>query len=145
MCLTCHNGIHTLNKMCCAGPMAQSWPTLRPHGLQPIGSSVHWRSPGRNTRVSCHALSQGILPTEGLNPGLPHCRWVLYHLRHHRSPRILEWVACSFSRGSSQPRNWTGVSCIAGEFFTSWATREAQLNKINNNSCSIFVKWISIC
>ena len=36
--------------------------------------------------------------------------------------RILEWVAISFSRGSSQPRNQTGVSCIAGRFFTSWAT-----------------------
>ena len=39
--------------------------------------------------------------------------------------RILEWVAYPFSRGFSQPRNQTGVSCIAGGFFTSWATREA--------------------
>ena len=38
--------------------------------------------------------------------------------------RILEWVAISFSRGSSLPRNQTGVSCIAGRFFTSWAMRE---------------------
>ena len=38
---------------------------------------------------------------------------------------ILEWIAIPFSRGSSQPRNWTWVSCIAGRFFTSWATREA--------------------
>ena len=40
--------------------------------------------------------------------------------------RILEWVAFPFSRGSSQPRDWTQVSCIVGRFFTSWATREAQ-------------------
>ena len=40
--------------------------------------------------------------------------------------RILEWVAFPFSRGSSQPRDWTQVSRIAGGFFTSWATREAQ-------------------
>ena len=40
--------------------------------------------------------------------------------------RILEWVAFLFSRGSSQPRDQTQVSCIAGGFFTSWATREAQ-------------------
>ena len=40
--------------------------------------------------------------------------------------RILEWVAFPFSRGSFQPRDWTQVSCIAGRFFTSWATREAQ-------------------
>ena len=39
--------------------------------------------------------------------------------------RILEWVAFHFSRGSSQPRDWTLVSQIAGGFFTTWATREA--------------------
>ena len=37
--------------------------------------------------------------------------------------RILKWVAISFSMGSSQPRNRTQVSCIAGRFFTNWATR----------------------
>ena len=41
--------------------------------------------------------------------------------------RILEWVAYPFSRRSSWPRNWTGVSCITGGFFTSWAIREAQI------------------
>ena len=40
--------------------------------------------------------------------------------------RILEWVAISFSRGSSQPRDRTRVSCTAGGFFTDWATREAR-------------------
>ena len=39
--------------------------------------------------------------------------------------RILEWVAYPFYIGSFQPRNWTGVSCIAGRFFTNWAMREA--------------------
>ena len=39
--------------------------------------------------------------------------------------RIVEWVAVPFSRGSFRPRNWTGVFCIAGGFFTSWATRKA--------------------
>ena len=42
--------------------------------------------------------------------------------------RIQEWVAPPFSRGSSQPRNGTGVSCIAGRVFTIWATREAQVH-----------------
>ena len=41
--------------------------------------------------------------------------------------RILEWVAICFSRGSSQPRDWTWVFCAAGRFFTSWATREVLL------------------
>ena len=67
-------------------------------------------------------------PKQGSNPGLPHCRQILYQLNHQGSPRLLEWVAYPFSSRSSQPRNQTGVSCIAGGFFTSWATREALLN-----------------
>ena len=74
-----------------------------------------------------HSLSllQGIFPTQGSNPGLPHGRRILYQLNHKESPRILEWVAYPFSSGSSWPRNQTGISCIAGGFFTSWAVREA--------------------
>ena len=41
---------------------------------------------------------------------------------------VLEWVSIPFSRGSSQPREWTQVSCIAGRFFTVWATREAHMS-----------------
>ena len=55
----------------------------------------------------------------------PQILYHLSHLSHQGSPRILEWAAYPFSRVSSQPRNWTGVFCIAGRFFTSWATREA--------------------
>ena len=40
--------------------------------------------------------------------------------------RILEWVAIPFSKGFSWPRVWTRVSCLAGSFFTIWATRDAQ-------------------
>ena len=64
---------------------------------------------------------------QGLNPGLPNCRQILYQLSHKGSLRILEWVAYPFSSRSSQPRNWTGVSCIAGGFFTNWAIREAPI------------------
>ena len=89
------------------------------------GSSVHGDSPGKNTGVGCHALLQGIFPTRRSIPGLPHCSQILYCLSHQGSPKILEWVAYPFFRGSSQPRNWTGVSCIAGRFFTSWVIQEA--------------------
>ena len=107
--------------------VAQSCLTLfDPVDCSPPGSSVHGDSPGKNTRVGSHALLQGNFPTQGLNPGLPHCRWILYHLSHQGIPRILEWVAYPFSRGSSWPKNRTGVSCIADRFVTSWATREAQ-------------------
>ena len=91
----------------------------------PPGSSVHGDSPGRNTGVGCHDLLQRSFPTQRSNPGLPHCKQILYHLRHQGSPRILEWEAYPFSGGTSQPRNQTGVSWIAGGFFTSWAPREA--------------------
>ena len=45
--------------------------------------------------------------------------------------RILKWVAFPFSRGSSQPRDWTQVSLIAGGFLTSWAIREAQVSSLS--------------
>ena len=47
--------------------------------------------------------------------------------------RILEWVAISLSRGSPQPRNQTWVSCIAGGFFTNWATRKSWFRRLNLN------------
>ena len=84
-----------------------------------------WNSPGQNTGVGNHSLFQGIFPTQGSNSGLPHCTRILYQLSQRGSPRILEWVAYPFSRGFSQPRSGTGVSCIAGGFFTNWAMREA--------------------
>ena len=64
-------------------------------------------------------------PGDLSNPGLPHCRWILYQLSHKGSPRILEWAAFPLPRGSSQPRSWTRVSCTADGFFTNWAIREA--------------------
>ena len=71
------------------------------------------------------SLLQGIFPIQGSNPGLPHCRQICYQLSHQGSPRILECVASLFSSGSSRPRNWTGVSCIAGGFFTNGAEGKA--------------------
>ena len=59
----------------------------------------------------------GFFPIQGLNLGLPHCGRILYQLSHKGSPRIWEWVAYLFARGSSRPKNWTGVSCVTGGFF----------------------------
>ena len=92
---------------------------LRPHGLY-----SPWHSPGQNTAVGSPPPLPGILPTQGSNPGLPHCRQILLQLSHKRSPRTLEWVAYPFSSGSSWPRNQTEVSRVAGGFFTNWAIRE---------------------
>ena len=132
--------------------------------LQPHGLYSPWNSPSQNTGVGSLSRLQGIFPTQESNPGLPHCRQILYQLSHEGSPksstyyvrniqqagslcaksfqscltlchpmdcsppgssihgilqaRRLEWVAITFSRGSSQPRDWSLVSCIAGRFFT---------------------------
>ena len=111
--------------------------SLWPHGLY-----RQWISPGQSTGVGNCSLLQGIFPTQGSNPGLPHRKWILYQLSYKGSPRILEWVAYPFSNRSSQPRNRTRVyyiaggfssrprnrtrvCCIAGWFFTHWAIREA--------------------
>ena len=105
------------------------WQSLgQSHGLYsmgPRGLYSSWNSPGQNTGVGNLSFLQGIFPTQGSNPALPHCGWILYQLSHKRSPRTLEWIAYPFSSRSSQPRNWTGVSCIAGGYFTNWAIREA--------------------
>ena len=49
--------------------------SLRPHGLY-----SPWNSLGQNTGVGSCSLLQGVFPTQGMNPGLPHCRWILYQL-----------------------------------------------------------------
>ena len=55
-----------------------------------------WNSLGQNTGVSNLSLLQGTFPTQGLNPGFPHCRQIFYQLSHKGSPRILEWVTYPF-------------------------------------------------
>ena len=74
--------------------VAQLCPTLcNPMDCSLPDPSVHGDSPGENTGVGCHSLPQGIVSAQGLNPGLPHYRWILYHLSQQGSPRILEWVS----------------------------------------------------
>ena len=90
--------------------VSQSCPTLcnpmRPRLLCP------WNSPGKNTGVGCHSQLQGIFPTQGPNPGLLHCRWILYYLRHQESPRsradslfLLQWTF------PTQESNWGLLHC----------------------------------
>ena len=68
--------------------VTQLCPTLRPHGLfRP------WNSLGQNTGVGSLSIPQGIFPIQGSNPGLLHCRWILYHLSHQGSP---EWLLSSY-------------------------------------------------
>ena len=94
----------------CLCLVTQSCPTLwDPMEWSPPGSSVHGDSPGKKTRVGCHALLQGIFPTQG-----SHIAGRFFTVWDTRgSLRILELVAYPFSEGTSWPRNQTGFSCIA--------------------------------
>ena len=71
--------------------VAQSCPTLcDPMDCSPPGSSVHGDFPGKNTGVGSLSLLQRIFPTQGLNPGLSHCRRILYCLNQQESP--FRWI-----------------------------------------------------
>ena len=60
--------------------------SLQPHGLWPTRLLSPWDSPGTDTGVGCHALLQGIFPTQGLNPGLCHWKQIVYCLSHEGTP-----------------------------------------------------------
>ena len=86
--------------------------SLWPHGCGLPGSSVHGNSPGQNTGVGSCSLLQGIFPIQGSNPRLPHCGWILYHLSHKGSPRILEWVSIPSPGDLPNPRIQLGPSVL---------------------------------
>ena len=124
------------------------------NSLQPHELYSSWNSLGQNTGVGSLSLLQGIFPTQGSNPGLLHCRQILYQLSHKGSPSILEWVASPFSNpgfklGSpslqvdSLPTELSGKpwrrlstkelmlsNCDAGE--DSWEPLGLQKNKLVN-------------
>ena len=86
MILYIENPKDATRKLLCL--VSQLCPTLcDPMDSSLQGSSVHGDSPGKNTGVGCHDLLQGIFPIQESNSGLPHCRWILYPLSHHGSPK----------------------------------------------------------
>ena len=64
-------------------------PSVVSDSLQLYGLYSPWNSVGQNTGVGSRSLLQGIFLTQGSNPGLPHCRQILYHLSHQGSPGSL--------------------------------------------------------
>ena len=121
--------------------------SLWPRGLQPARLLRPWDSPGKNTGVGCHSLLQGIFPTQGLIPGLLHCRWILYHLSHQGSPahpifspdlvhRLLHIHSSSLIHSSSSPSPHLDCSpdhrffCpfLATTLYTIQTTREMRAN-----------------
>ena len=124
----------TFKNMCCESGSVLS------DSSGPRGLYSPWNSPGQNTGVGSLSLLQGIFPTQGSNPGLLHCRLILYQMSHKESPRILEWVAYPFSSRSSQLRNRNGVFFIVGRFFTNRAVREGHWHivKFTDKQCAVF-------
>ena len=94
--------------------------SLRPHGLY-----SPWNSLGQTTGMSSSCLLQRIFPTQGLNPGLPHCKWILYQESGFTLPQGKSKSAgvgrLSLLQRIFIPRNWTRFSHIAGRFFANWA------------------------
>ena len=94
--------------------------SLLPCGVQPTRLLCPWDFPGKNTGADCHFLLQGIFPTQGSNPGLPHCRQTLYHLSHQGS---LHWLSLHYSgyivglSSNIMPRTLDGTcsSCVETE------------------------------
>ena len=104
-----------------------------------------WNSPGNE--VGCHFLLQGNLPNPGIVPRSPTLQADSLATEPPEKPssahgilqaRILEWVAITFSRESSQPRDGIQVSLIAGKFFANWAARETPYFIVNRGrSCDL--------
>ena len=92
--------------------VAQSWPTLcNAMDCSSPGSCVNGDSPSKNTGVGCLALLQGIFPTQGSNPVLPHCRRILYHSNHQGSPSLLCNCKSKVVVAQSCPTLWDPMDC----------------------------------
>ena len=85
--------------------------SLWPHRLWPTRLLCPWNSPDKNSGVGSHALLQGIFPTQGLNPCLPHCRQILYCLSHQGSPIYMQTHSSSDSFLIEVIRKYWVVSC----------------------------------
>ena len=94
--------------------------SLRPHrDCSPLGSSVHGISQARKTGMHLHSLLQGIFPTQGLNQGLLHCRWMLYQLSYQGSPSaalgiyslLEENSQCPFRTQGHNPKVKSSLGC----------------------------------
>ena len=121
--------------MCCA-LVTQSCPALcDPMDCSLPGSSVHGDSPDKNTGLGCHGLLQGILPTHGSNPGLLHCRQILYQLSNKEIPKNV--LSVQFSSVQSLSRVWL--------LATPWiAACQASLSITNPRSSPKFMSIESV-
>ena len=82
------------------------------NSLQPHGLYSPWDSPGHNTGVGSHSLLQGIFPNQGSNPGLLHCRWILYQLSHFISDKNPTQIGLRLRKNKSLAH--TTFKCVRG-------------------------------
>ena len=97
------------------------------HNLRYADNAILMAESEEKLRASCEVKWSEVKWVAQLR--LTFCNPIDYTVHGVLSARILEWVAFPFSRESSQSREQTQVSCVADEFFTSWATKEAQVTK----------------
>ena len=98
--------------------VTQLCPTLwDPMDCSPPGPSIHEYFPGKNTRVGCHSLLQGIFPTQESNPDLLHYRQTLYHLSHKGRFKLKKKKVTALSRYNSPPMQFTHLRCTIQCFF----------------------------
>ena len=91
--------------------------------LQPYGLYSPWNSPGQDTVVGSLSLLQGIFPTQGSNPGLPHCRWILYRLSHQGSPGVCVILQISYpSKDSASLSHASNKNSRLVSHWENWGT-----------------------
>ena len=125
--------IYIYNYIYVGSEMAQLCPTLcDPMFCSLPGSSILWIFLARVTGEDCHFLLQGIFPTQGLNPHLPHCRQMLYRLSHQGSLSIYVYMYCF-----SSVQSFSHVRLFA----TPWTAAPRPLSITNSqsllNSCPL--------
>ena len=121
-----------------------------PTDSSPPGSSVHGDSPGKHTGLGCHGLLQEIFPTQGLNPGLPHCRHILYHLSQHKPrPGPLFYVSTSYTEvisDNSTPNTHTHTHTHTHTRRLCRVISSLSLYALNimsgHSHFSVFIDWI---
>ena len=96
--------------------------SLRLHG--PYSS---WNSPGQNTGVGSRSLLQGIFPTQGSNPGLLHCRQILYQLSHQEAPIFYRKLAVIFSWVPPIHSALRGIRHVSAKVISGWTSYHVPL------------------
>ena len=102
--------------------------------LKPMDYTIHGILQARILEWVAIPFYRGIFPIQGLNPGLPHYRWILYELSHQWNSRILEWVTYHFSSRYSRPRNRVRGPLLQADYLPAELLGRP-----------IVVKWIKKC